>query len=324
MAKEWDRLMKMLAGANPQHFVNWVVNGGAQFEGEMARELTVKAIEADVLFLVTIMNGQKVVLHIEFQKRNDPDMGRRVWEYNFIATFVSGLPVYSFVIYLKKARRITKPYYEHKLPTGEISHRFYYSALKLWEIPGDVFKQPGMEGLLPLLPLAKDGGSREVVEEMIVALQAANKEDLLPIAYAVASLIFRKSEDRKWLRWRFEMLEDIIEESWAYREMVQKGYIKGMEKGFEDGLEKGMEKGLEKGLERGRTEGLQKLRQVLLDLVAKRFPLLAQEAQQSLEQIQDDKVLQRLIVEFYDIQTAEDARHLLAEAAGKKSKKRRK
>lgn len=120
------------------------------------------------------------------------------------------------------------------------------------------------------------------------------------------------------------MLEDIIEESWAYREMVQKGYIKGMEKGFEDGLEKGMEKGLEKGLERGRTEGLQKLRQVLLDLVAKRFPLLAQEAQQSLEQIQDDKVLQRLIVEFYDIQTAEDARHLLAEAAGKKSKKRRK
>lgn len=112
------------------------------------------------------------------------------------------------------------------------------------------------------------------------------------------------------------MLEDIIEESWAYREMVQKGYIKGMEKGFEDGLEKGMEK--------GRTEGLQKLRQVLLDLVSKRFPPLAQEAQQSLEQIQDDTVLQSLIVEFYDIQTAEDARHLLSKAAGKKSKKRRK
>ena len=53
---------------------------------------------------------------------------------------------------------------------------------------GEELKQPGLEGLLPLLPLTKNGDRREVVEEMIVALQTANKEDLLPIAYAVAAI----------------------------------------------------------------------------------------------------------------------------------------
>lgn len=289
MAKKWDRLMKMLAGANPQHFVNWVIDNGIQFDAEMARELTARAIEADVLFIAVDQNGQKVIIHIEFQKRDDPDMGKRVWEYNGIVTFLSELPVYSFVVYLKETK-VVEPYYEHKLPSGMISHRFYYSAIKLWEEPGEILKQPGMEGLLPLLPLTKDGARREVVEEMITALQAANKEDLLPIAYAVASLVFTRREDKKWLKWRFEMLEDIMEESWAYQEMVEKGQRKE------------------------RAERLHGLRQVILSLILNRFPLTANEAQQNLERLQNPEVLQRLIIEIAAVETSEEARRLLLEA----------
>jgi predicted transposase YdaD len=297
MAKKWDRLMKMLAGANPQHFVNWVIDNGIQFDAEMARELTARAIEADVLFIVVDQDGQKVILHIEFQTRDDPNMGKRVWEYNGIVTFLSGLPVYSFVVYLKETK-VAEPYYEHKLPNGEISHRFYYSAIKLWEIPGEIFKQPGMEGLLPLLPLTKNGTRREVVEEMIAALQAANKEDLLPIAYAVASLVFTRREDKKWLKWRFDMLHDILEESWAYQEMTKKER--------------------QEGKQEERTERLQGLRQVVQGLILNRFPLVASEAQHNLEQIQNPEMLQRLIIEIATVQTAEGVRHLLLEAVNKK------
>jgi hypothetical protein len=148
----------------------------------------------------------------------------------------------------------------------------------LWEVPGEVLKQPGLEGLLPLLPLTKNGARREVVEEMITALQAANKEDLLPIAYAVAALVLTRSEDKKWLKWRFDTLEDIIEESWAYQAMVDK-----------------------------------RLRMTLQKLISRRFPPLLNKMQQDLEEIQDPEVLQHLIIEIAIAQTAEEAWHLFSE-----------
>jgi hypothetical protein len=76
MAKLWDDLMKMLVGANPQHFVSLLLSG-AQFESELVTELKSRTIEADLLYIV-IWNGQKVVLHVEFQRRRDGNMGKRL------------------------------------------------------------------------------------------------------------------------------------------------------------------------------------------------------------------------------------------------------
>jgi len=40
----------------------------------MARELTARAIEADVLFITIDQNGQKIIIHIEFQTHSqEPD-----------------------------------------------------------------------------------------------------------------------------------------------------------------------------------------------------------------------------------------------------------
>ena len=84
-----------------------------------------------------------------------------------------------------------------------------------------------IEGLLPLLPLTQDGISRQVVDEMIVGLNKAGKRDLLPLAYAFAALVFKQTEDHEWLRKRFAMLsDDILEDSWAYQEMLAKGMEK--------------------------------------------------------------------------------------------------
>jgi flagellar biosynthesis/type III secretory pathway protein FliH len=116
--------------------------------------------------------------------------------------------------------------------------------------------------------------------------------------YAFAALIFNKESDREWLRRKFTM--DILEESWAYQEMVQKG------------LQQGLEKGLEKGLKKGRQEGeLQAQRETLLDIVQARFPELVILAKKQMSNIKDPQILRHLTVKISTVQTANEVEQLL-------------
>jgi hypothetical protein len=129
-------------------------------------------------------------------------------------------------------------------------------------------------------------------DSLIKLLVEANKQDLvsllLPLAYAFASLVFKSTEDRDWLRKRFTMLsEDIFEDAWAYQEMLAKG--------------------MEKGLREGRTEAL---REAIMDVVQIRFPEIAVRAHQRVYSIENLDSLRRLNVKLStakDVQEAEQA-----------------
>ena len=136
----------------------------------------------------------------------------------------------------------------------------------------------------------------EIVEEMIESLDAAGKQDLLPLGYAFAALVFNKEDQRDWLRKRFDMLRDILEESWAYQEMVQKG------------LQQGIEQGLEQGLEQGRQEGeLRALRQAIVDVVQERFPDIAASVKRRVQTIEDPSLLRLVNVKMSTLLTAKEA-----------------
>jgi hypothetical protein len=159
----------------------------------------------------------------------DKNMARRVWEYNVLTDYLTGLPVYSVVIYLVKRGTIVESRYQDEI--ADQLRLLTFRSIELWEIPTEMLKQKGLEGLLPLLPLTQGGKSREVVEETIAQLQATGHQDLLPLSYAFAALVFTKTTDKLWLKERFEKMHDILEESWAYQEMVQKGLLQGVGKG---------------------------------------------------------------------------------------------
>ncbi|HET9919299.1 MAG TPA: hypothetical protein VFQ30_05625 [Ktedonobacteraceae bacterium] len=310
MAKKWDHLMKLLAKANPQHLVSFVLPG-AVYKGETFTDLEAESrqIEADIMYNV-IWYGVETVLHIEFQRRHDEDMGKRVWEYNALGTIIKQLPVCSFVIYLVKDHGIVQPPYQERGPDGNLIRQFYYRNMYLWELPSAMLKRPELEGLLPLAPLTKDGAQRAVVEEMITGLQEAHREDLYSLAYSFAALVFKKTEDRQWLRRRFEMLKHILEESWAYQEM----YEEATEKGLRDGLQRGLEQGLEKGREQERQRELQYQRQALATYVEMHFPALASLLRERVEQIEEPEILQRLLITLFAAQSAEDARNMILNA----------
>jgi hypothetical protein len=213
------------------------------------------------------------------------------WCYKEHAT---SLPVCSFALYLWKDTSIVEPPFILRLVDGNIIHIFYYENLFLWEIPPERLQQKGLEGLLPLLPLTQ--GAKEardkIVNDMIEGLRAAGKEDILALGYAFAGRVYTTKDDQKWLKRRFAMFEDFLEESWSYQEMVQKG--------------------LDKGIEIGKKQGaLDALRPTLLSVVKARFPELAALAQQQGERFTVPELLSDVIDKLLKAQTPEQARRIL-------------
>ena len=122
MPGRWDNRMKLLINKVPQDFVSWLVEG-AIYEEEVSPHLKTRNIDGDVLYRIRV-NERPCLLHIEFQFRGDPDMARRLWEYNVLATCQNSLPVYSYVLYLKKEGKFIESPSFHQYPTGQDIHRF--------------------------------------------------------------------------------------------------------------------------------------------------------------------------------------------------------
>src|SRR5216110_204438 len=226
MPKYWDNNIKSLVGDNPQALVSFLL-AGAVYQGELDRELITRTIEADVLYHVE-WNDEPIVLHVELQSTRKSNMPRRVWEYNCLTSIITRKPVYSVVIYLVKKKKITGSVYRTRFRNGLVTHSFAFRQIKLWEIAPELFEQPQLAGLLPLLPLTKGGQNRETVNRMIDKMMQAGEEDMLWVAKAIAGLILKSAEDKQWLEERFTpMLDEILQESWVYQETVAKGMKAG-------------------------------------------------------------------------------------------------
>ena len=298
VASSWDGQLKRLVGEAPQDFISWLI-GGAQFESELSPHLQSRNVDADILYRVMI-NQQQALLHIEFQKRHEPDMAMRLWKYNVLATCEFSLPVYSFVIYLKKDHKMAESPYVWKWQSGQEIHRFNFGVIKLWEISTEALKQLGLKGLLPLLPLTHEGNAKEVVEEVIAGLCPVGEKpmkELLSLAYGLAALIFNNTADHAWLRKKFSMLEDVLKDSWALQEIMQKG----------------LEQGLEQGLGEGLRQEVQRHRQILTTIVESRFPTLVQVTKERCQAIDNPERLQDLIIRAGVAQNEQDFRAYLLE-----------
>ena len=319
MRGKWDTTTKRLVGENPEDFIRWLVPG-AIFEGKAkARPLNLndREIEADTLYEI-VLYGIACLVHIEFQSCYDESMDRRMWEYNALATFSYNRPTCSFVIYLKKCE-VPEPFFTWAFPNGEVVHHFHFHIIKLWEISPEMLRQTGLVGILPLMVLAKDGRRPEVVEEVISSIESLGgeaKKELLSLTYIFASLIFEKEVDRQWLKRRFQMLQDVLRDSWAYQEIMQEG--------LEKGLQKELEEGRQEGREEERQQRLKDQRQLLVTLVEVHFPNIAQLARERADAMKDPEMLQRLILRMVAVQKEEEAKHVLVSARQAGNRKKRK
>jgi predicted transposase YdaD len=289
MAKPWDDSLKKLVHADPRAFVNWIV-ADAHFTGERPYELKHWTLEVDALLEVKV-NGQDMLLHLEFQTYHDPEMDERLLRYNVLARSEHKIPVLSCVIYLLKDGEAPSSPLSWSLPNGQQVLEFHYQSIELGALsPGDLL-QSDQPGLLPLLPLTKGGARREVVESMFSGLLAARKIELIPIGYTLASLAFSRENraEQDWLLRRFHEMHDMLRETPIYQEILKEG----------------------------REEGLEALRRAIVDVITQRFPKLARLAKKQVVIVEDPELLRQVLVKVSVVQSAEEAQrelHTLDEA----------
>ena len=295
MSKLWDDMLKRMFAANPQHFLNWLLPNAivlnelsSELKTQTLAELKAKHpletrdLTTDILYVI-LWYGVEVILHLEFQRRGDKEMGKRVWQYNATTTINKGMPVHSIVIYLRNDRPIEASHID-PLPNGQPHHIFYYEVIKLWELSAKLFLQPEVETLLPLVTLTAEGKHTDVVMEMIERLAASHNSNLLSMAFNFATLVYTQPEEQQWLIERFKMYEEELEESWVYQRILGKG--------------------LEKGLEKGREEQRESLRDTFVGFLNARYPILVELAREQIRGITDIKKLQEIVNTVFYLQTA--------------------
>jgi len=126
---------------------------------------------------------------------------------------------------------------------------------------------------------------RVTVDNIIDALAARHRPDLLMLGFYFASYVFTDEEDKQWLRERLSEAHETIEKSYLYRANIQKGLEEGCQQGF--------------------------LQQAAIRIVAARFPELEQLATKIIKQITDLKQLDKLIIELSIASSQERAKDFL-------------
>lgn len=141
MPGPWDTLMKHLIRTKPQHLVTWILKR-AQFKERLSEEIKV-TLYSDGLLLVEL-DGQRMILSLEFQSKADPRIRERLQEYNILASREHNyLPVFSCIIYLRKNINVAPSPLIRQLPNGTQYDRFDFEEIELAEIPAIQLLQTG-------------------------------------------------------------------------------------------------------------------------------------------------------------------------------------
>src|SRR5579884_1937334 len=141
---------------------------------------------------------------------------------NTVAGVQYHLPIRSCVIYLRQDGNGPPPL-PWKSANGRKTIDFYYEVIELAKLSTAQLRAFGEIGLLPLVPLTKDGASRDKVDEMFTDLQHADKLDLLHIGKMIASLAFgdKQPDNQDWVLRRYRQMYDRLQDTPVYKEMIR-------------------------------------------------------------------------------------------------------
>ncbi len=283
-----EDMLQFLMGGNDFEFIEHVDSNLT----------TVEVRHMDILIKV-LRDEKPVLVHCEIQtddstqpnivQRNVGYLGRCFEKY--------GLPIYSFVLYLRSTAGVRDPGgYFQDVP----GHRFIveYQVIRLNEIDGEEILQTQQPGLIPFTPLMKHSVDMSSIEwtthcveaTKALSVDAAVRDNLLLELWVMSGLRHERQDLLTILS------EDIVKESSVYQMIIERG----MEQGMERGMERGFEQGKQLGAKESTIENI-------LDLLDQRFQMsTAPVLKPSLETIDDLEQLRQLFHEALEVEHLEN------------------
>ena len=227
---EYDINLRSLVDDYSQDFLHWLVSDSAQVEEIVNPVFASRERRADVVMRYSTADGERGLLHIEFQRQAVPEMPLRMAEYALsILLIYNETPTHVLVLLENsKAAREMPDVYERG------GTRVQYRVVRLWEQDPEVILNGNFPGLIPLVPLM---GSPDNLMERLLACEAviskqvelkSRQQDLLALAVLLSSLQ-PKARDviEEFFRSRrmVDLMESPLLKDWL-REAEEKGEVK--------------------------------------------------------------------------------------------------
>ncbi len=197
---------------------------------------TVKLHHSDLTFRVSLPDrDEEAILHIEAQteESRDKPMPLRMLAYVSYLVHQYEMNVYSTVFYLRPPAGQNDPGHYTYGDEGIGGLRFTYNVIRVYELEGESYLDPGNVGLLPFTPLMRPPTGttpKAWIERCIETTKAAPVDSrtrgTLLYALSVFGGLIHPSEffqDGK--------LEALMRESPVYEAVIQRGRQQGIEEG---------------------------------------------------------------------------------------------
>ncbi len=263
----------------------------------------------DLLLKGHIKEKGDMVIHTEFQSKNDRNMLYRMLRYAVEIYEEHERPIYQLVLYLgSKPMRMDDSLH---LCLGECNYLQYgYKIIDIGSLGYKGLKETNDPLLYPLLPLTeretrkkkKEGFLQGCIEDIINSdFNIEEKREVAFKAQIFAGLAFKKDIIDKIFTEVEQML--FMEESAGYQRILEKGKSIGIE----EGKKEGRNIGIEEGKKEGRNIGI---KEVALPVLKEKFMYLPEEYIKKLELLDAD-TLSAIMRNILRVNTKEDLEKFL-------------
>ena len=259
---------------------------------------TIESQRADLLCEARL-DDEPVLIHLELQSDNDPQMLYRMMGYLVDIHQAYQKPVYQCVVYLGKDPVKMQNHLQFKL-TEDNHLNYHYRLLALNEVDFSEIARLETVDFLALLPLTRSEWKAEehlqqsinTLVERSQGLDFHSRSDLLLKTEILAGLRYSRESLTKVFEEVMQMFK--LEQSEGYQMILEKGVERGLEKGRQEGIQTGRQEGIQAGRQEVLQEAEDRFRQRIGDILRKRFgpvPLTLTQQLQPLSLAQLDQAL---------------------------------
>ncbi|QSV63960.1 MAG: Rpn family recombination-promoting nuclease/putative transposase [Dolichospermum sp. DL01] len=214
----YDNTCKYLAETYPQDFARWLLAAEVSEVEILKTELNLEPIRADAVIFLKVGNQ---ILHLEFQTtpKSKTPLDFRMLDYYTRLKRQYWCEIQQVVIFLQ-ATTSEMVFNSQYVDTNTI-HK--YRVIRMWEEEAaPLLANPA---LLPLATLAKTDSAENLLTQVAGAVNTIESKKARDNISVCTQLLAGLRFNRNLLNQLFQ--EDIMEESWVYQDILQKGEQKG-------------------------------------------------------------------------------------------------